>query len=179
MTKHEPQSRWALKFRLILTESALLPSVTKLRRLCFYTCLSFCSQGGVCLSACWDTTPPRSTPAPWEASLLKHTPHSPGSTPLGSTPPRKHTPPGRHPLRETATTADGTHPTGMHSCYLCELVTNFLSNWPDESNVGISCRRKYCKWNHHAKKWWLAVELVVRPKWYILNENFRFVWSVI
>ena len=29
-----------------------------------------------------------------------------------------HTPPGsRHPPRETATAADGTHPTGMHSCY--------------------------------------------------------------
>ena len=29
-------------------------------------------------------------------------------------------PPGRHPppLRDTATAADGTHPTGMHSCWL-------------------------------------------------------------
>ena len=27
-------------------------------RLCFYTCLWFCSQGGVCLSVCWDTHPP-------------------------------------------------------------------------------------------------------------------------
>ena len=50
-------------------------------------------HGGVCLSACWDTTPPP-----------------------GSTPPREahtHTPPW-----ETAAAADGTHPTGMHSCYL-------------------------------------------------------------
>ena len=31
-----------------------IPSATKLRRLCFYTCV--CPQG-VCLSACWDTTP--------------------------------------------------------------------------------------------------------------------------
>ena len=41
-----------------------------LRRLCFYTCLSFCSQGGVCFSACWDTSPPGAdTPPPharWE-----------------------------------------------------------------------------------------------------------------
>ena len=29
------------------TCSNLLPSATKLRRLCLYTCLSFCSQGGV------------------------------------------------------------------------------------------------------------------------------------
>ena len=44
----------------------LLPSATKLRRLCFYTCLSFCPQGWVCLSACLDTTPPppEQTPPP-------------------------------------------------------------------------------------------------------------------
>ena len=43
---------------------------------------------GVCLSACWDTTLPGS------------------GTPLGpGTPPQK-----------TTTVADGTHPTGMHSC---------------------------------------------------------------
>ena len=38
-----------------------------LRRLCFYTCLSFCSQGGgVSFSACWDTHPPfrADTPPP-------------------------------------------------------------------------------------------------------------------
>ena len=52
-------------------------------------CLSTRGRG-VCLSACWDTT---------------HT-HTPGADP-----PREQTPPG-----ETATAADGTHPTGMHSC---------------------------------------------------------------
>ena len=38
-----------------------IASKLSLRRLCFYTCLSFCSQGGVCLSACWDTH----THPPW------------------------------------------------------------------------------------------------------------------
>ena len=53
-------------------------------RLCFYTCLSFCPRGGgVCPSACWDT-PPRQTP-----------------------------PLGRHPLQQTTTAADNTHPTGI------------------------------------------------------------------
>ena len=33
----------------------MLLSATKLRRLCFYTCLSV--HRGVCLSACWDTNP--------------------------------------------------------------------------------------------------------------------------
>ena len=41
-----------------------LPSATKLRRLCFYRRLSV--DGGVCLSACWDTTPP----SYWNAFLL-------------------------------------------------------------------------------------------------------------
>ena len=40
-------------------------------------------------------------------------PHTPRRTPPGST----HTP-GKHPPpRETAAAADGTHPTGMHSCF--------------------------------------------------------------
>ena len=52
--------------------------------------------GGVCLSACWDTTTPRE-----------------------QTPPRTRHPPGADtpPDQQTATVADGTHPIGMHSCY--------------------------------------------------------------
>ena len=61
------------------------------------TCV--CPHGVVCLSACWDTPPPRS----------RH-PHQ-EQTPPGAHTPREHTP------QETATAADGTHPTGMHSCY--------------------------------------------------------------
>ena len=82
----------------------LLPSATKLRRLCFYTCLSFCSQGGVCLSACWDTTPP---------PRGRQAPRTGAGTPRTRHPPRPGTPPGA----EMATAADGTHPTGMHSCF--------------------------------------------------------------
>ena len=61
-------------------------SQTKLRRLCFYTCLSFCSQGGFCLSACWDI-PPGADP--------------PGTDPLPSGAPRKQTPLSRRPLLRT------------------------------------------------------------------------------
>ena len=59
----------------------LLPSATKLRRLCFYRRLSVHrGGGGVCLSACWD-------PTHWSR-------HPPCSRPPGS----RHTPPGsRHP----------------------------------------------------------------------------------
>ena len=55
---------------------------------------------GVCPSACC-YTPPRQTPP-------------------GQTPPRQ-TPPGRHP-QQTATAADSTHPTGMHSCEFIKFI---------------------------------------------------------
>ena len=41
-----------------------------------------------------------------------------GVHPLGRQPPGQTPPLGRHPLpRQTATAANGTHPTGMHSCF--------------------------------------------------------------
>ena len=69
------------------------------------------AAGCICLSACWDT-------------------HRPGQTPPCKQPPGQIPPPGRHPsthppqanttrpdtLQQTATAADGTNPTGMHSC---------------------------------------------------------------
>ena len=93
--------RSLIYFRTLLS----LRSETKLRRLCFYTCLS--ENRRVCLSACWDTTP--------------HPP--PGADPLGSRhppPPRsRHTPPwsrhaprSRHPHPQDQTTPPGSrhHP---------------------------------------------------------------------
>ena len=76
-----------------------------LRRLCFYTCLSvILFTGGVCLSACWEQTSPRTRP-PWD----RHTPRE-------QAPPWDQTlPESRHPPWQTATAADSTHPTGMHS----------------------------------------------------------------
>ena len=71
----------------------------------------FTGGRGFCFSACWDTTPPgtrhppEQTPPeqtpPWEQTLLG------ADTPCSRPPP---------PGAETATAADGTHPTGMHSC---------------------------------------------------------------
>ena len=67
------------------------------------------STGGVCLSACWDTTPrnrpPREQTPPQQTSLADTS----GRHPPGTPPVR---PPG-----ETATAADGTHPTRIHSCF--------------------------------------------------------------
>ena len=87
-----------------------LPSATKLRRLCFLQA-SVHGGGGVCLSACWDTTPYQE------------------QTPPEQTPPGADTPQSRHPPphRDTVTTADGTHPTGMHSCF--KLFWIFLKHF--------------------------------------------------
>ena len=60
-----------------------------------------------------------------QASVILSTGGCLADTPLGrqapppgqtSPPPGRH-PPGRHLPQETANAADGTHPTGMHSCY--------------------------------------------------------------
>ena len=87
-----------------------LPAATKLGQGNIFTsvCQEFCPQGageeGVCLSACWDTPPPRDQ---------AHPPPGPGThTPLTSHhPPRADTPPGpgtpprtshHHPPRDQA-----------------------------------------------------------------------------
>ena len=62
-------------------------------------------------------------------SALLHFGIQPGRDPLGRHP-RVDTPLGRH-RDEMATTEDGTHPTGMHSCVKCNIayiVCNFLYN---------------------------------------------------
>ena len=111
-----------------------LPSATKLRRLCFYTCLSVILFTGVCVPApsggYLPTHPPRQVHTPYPG----YTPQ--GYTPQAGTPPGRYTPQAGTPLRQvhprqvpplragtpppspqqTATVADGTHPTGMHSC---------------------------------------------------------------
>ena len=95
---------------------------------------SVCPQGGggVCLSAWWDSrpplpeqspleadtppgmdTPPEQTPPPEQTKYTPRTQYTPGTKyiPSGT----KYTP----PPQDTATAADGTHYTGMHSCYYC------------------------------------------------------------
>ena len=80
-------------------------------RLYFHRRVWFCSQGGVCLSAYWDTplrpgTPPgpgTHTPTPW----TRH-PSGPGTPPAAEHAGRY----GQH--------AGGMHPTGMQSCFVLE-----------------------------------------------------------
>ena len=106
---------------------------------------SVCPQGGrgVCLSACWDTTPPREQTPPPRAETPPEQTNPPEQTPPGTDTPPEQTPPEadklppqiRHPSGsrlpleqtppwsrqppDTATAADGMHPTGMHSCLRC------------------------------------------------------------
>ena len=76
----------------------LLSSATKLRRLCFYRCLSVHGEG------VWSQGGSASVHA--------------------GIPPRSRHPPGTRFLpRQTATVADGKHPTGMHSCEVELLLT--------------------------------------------------------
>ena len=110
-----------------------LPNIYRPQRSCEgYVFTGVClSTGGRCLPQCmlgyhtplsrppWEQTPQEQPhPLPWSR-------HSPEQTPPRSRhPPTRASPRSRHPPlqqtppspREMATAADGTHPTGMHSC---------------------------------------------------------------
>ena len=107
----------------------LLPAATKLwPRLCFYSCLWFCPQGGVCPSACWDTTQPpwEQTPPGADVPRRRHPPGADppgGGTPLGADPPEK-TPPEAY-----GQWAASTHPTGMHSCFIRRIPSFLVSTY--------------------------------------------------
>ena len=98
-----------------------------------------CPHGGICLSACWDTGPWEQTPPQADTPPGADTPRS--WHPHRADTPREHTP----PPRETATAADGTHPTGMHSCFCSASAfsSNLLlkSGWWSESGTK-NCNRQ-------------------------------------
>ena len=103
----------------IFLENVFLPATTKLwPRLCFYSCLWFCPWGGVCLSACWDTTP-WSRHQPGADTPLEQTPHPPGAdTPWSRHPPGVDTPPppprSRPPWEQTPPQSRHTPPSSRH-----------------------------------------------------------------
>ena len=100
-------------------------------------CQEFC-PGGVCLSACWDTTPPW-----YQAPLLNQTspssrgprPHPGPGTPQRRHPFRtRHPPRTRHPSCTVHTgrysqQAGSTHPTGLQSCLDIDFIAQ-LQNLP-------------------------------------------------
>ena len=77
-------------------------------------------RGGGCLPQCMLGYQPWSRHPPGADTHPEQTP--PEQTPPEQTPPRADTPSGADipPLPgDMATAADGTHPTGMHSCSIC------------------------------------------------------------
>ena len=121
-----------------------------LQRLCFYTCLSFCPwRGGVCLSACWDTTPP----GPATPRSRHPLPPGPG-TPRERTPPQsrhlqgqdppEQAPPGAVHAGRYGQRAGGMHHTGMQSCCLCKQNKNvsfFGISFNKTLDHAILCKR--------------------------------------
>ena len=109
-----------------------------------YTCLTFCSQRQTGRHPPpWADTPWADTPHPGRHPTRQN---SPGRHPLGRHPsldryplPSTETPLGRHPWtdtpgqtplvrhQQTATAADGTRPTGMHSCLIMLLLSTFTA----------------------------------------------------
>ena len=110
-----------------------LPSATKLRRLCFYTCLSFCSQGEVpghvshpltrYIPSGPGTPPGTYTPCPGPGTppRTRYTPWA-GTPPLGPGTPQdqvqppgtRYTPQQAHPIRTRYTPWAGTPPGQVH-----------------------------------------------------------------
>ena len=77
--------------------------------------------GGGCIPACtWANTPPGQTP--------------PQGRPPRKTPPQA-APPWADTPQQTATVADGTHPTGMHSCFLKKIHIENYSNMIEPSSL--------------------------------------------
>ena len=82
-----------------------------------FTGVGVSASGSTGCTSTWQTPPPSGRPPQADTPIGRHPPSqthtSPGRHPLGQTSlPGKHT-----PSPDTATAVDGTHPTGMHSCY--------------------------------------------------------------
>ena len=100
----------------------LLPSTTKLRRLCFYRRLSVHRGGGVCLSAWWDTTPPGED-TPGADTPQEQTPPGTRHTPLGpDTPPRADT-----PLEQTPPLPRDGHCCGRYASYWNAFLSDYVN----------------------------------------------------
>ena len=129
-----------------------------LRRLCFYTCLSFCPPGGAGVSA------PVGSPGPHLGGLQAHTwgvsrptlggvsRPTPGGgvsrpTPGGCIPACTEAAP--HP---TPTAVGGTHPTGMHSCLIMSTAQN-----------RVRCRSRYISFKAESK--------LLKPKKFCISSS--------
>ena len=130
-----------------------LPAATKLGQGNVFTSVyDSVHRGGVCLSACWDTTsprpgsrhPPEQTPPPRSRPPPEQTPREQTPPPKSRHPPpgadthhpsgSRHLPPGKRTPAYSQRAA-GTHSTGMHSCSNCVMTQEFCAlTFPPESS---------------------------------------------
>ena len=99
--------------------TSLLPAATKLGQVMFLQASVILSTRGVCLSACWDTTPPRGRHPP-DQTLPGSRPPPPGA----DHPPRAEHPPGadHHP-------PDRTSPREADSGIIRSTSGRYTSYW--------------------------------------------------
>ena len=144
MVKQSKHRKFSNPVRFHKTSSFLPSSTVVAERLCSHRCLSV--HGGV------HTSPRqagRHTP-PWQAD---HHPQQ-ADPPLGRYPT-----PGRHP-QQTATAADGTHPTGMHSCFF------YLKNKAVQLCLKRDSTRKHSSNHLTAEDCWIT-----RSPWLITGRS--------
>ena len=121
-----PADLWAAR----TTTGRFLPSATKLRRLCFYRCLSVhrgvvsqhALQEGGAISACIAGGIPACLATGLQGGAWSRRGLLWGGLLQGVPAPTGGGGGWRPSRKQTATVADGTHPTGMHSCLHMRLV---------------------------------------------------------
>ena len=84
-------------------------------------CVKNSVHGGVCLSACWDATPPLEQTRPWSRHPLTSHPLDQEQTPPQSRLPQDQAPPCAVHAGRCGQQAGSMHPTGMHSCFKIHL----------------------------------------------------------
>ena len=126
-----------------------------LRRIWFYTCLSFCpwGGGGICPIACWDTH------TPWDQRQHPEDQRQAPPRTRGKYPPEQTPHPGsRHPLGPEAGTppsavhagrygqqASGTHPIGIQSYFVYDFWSAYNRYYTLKGNIGNCFKRNIFK----------------------------------
>ena len=126
--------------------------------------LPFCSQGGgVCLSACWDTTPRSRTPGTRHPLGSRHT-HTPDQTPPGAD-----TPQGADTLPEPDTPPGTRHPPPTADTYWNAFLLGKFFTYPSCPCLS-GTRRLLLNWNLQAKLYGMI--LWSRKPWFLFPVRF-------
>ena len=99
--------------------------------------------------------------------------HPPGQTPPGQTPPQADTP-GQTPT-PTATAADGTHPTGMHSCLYNVTAEGERGERTQASETSIGSLQVPMgtkRFRHNDHEYWQGTDLISFKNYISLINGF-------